>query len=59
MGAILVYDISNAESFFNLQYWLESLREAADEHIVIGLLPNKIDIMFGKPEQREVMKEQG
>ena len=59
MGAILVYDISNAESFFNLQYWLESLRDTADEHIVVALLANKIDIMFGKPEEREVMKEHG
>jgi hypothetical protein len=36
---------------------LENLREAADEHIVVALMPNKSDIMFRKPELREVMKE--
>jgi GTPase SAR1 family protein len=52
-----VYDISNEESFLNLSYWLENLREFADEHAVIALLPNKCDIMFRRPEDREVMKE--
>ena len=43
----------------NLSYWLESLRDSADEHLVVALMPNKSDIMFKKPEQREVMREQG
>ena len=59
MGAILVYDITSEESFINLPYWLESLRDNADEHIVVALMPNKCDIMFKKPELREVMREQG
>jgi GTPase SAR1 family protein len=59
VGAVLVYDISSEESFFNLGYWLENLREAADDHCVIALMPNKCDIMFRRPEDREVMKEQG
>jgi GTPase SAR1 family protein len=59
VGAILVYDITSEESFMNLSYWLESIREAADEHVVIALMPNKCDIMFKRPEDREVMKEQG
>jgi GTPase SAR1 family protein len=54
-----VYDISNEDSFINLGYWLENIRENADEHVVIALLANKCDIMFRRPEDREVMKEQG
>ena len=46
----MVYDITSEESFYNLSYWLENLREAADEHIVIALMPNKSDIMFRKSE---------
>ena len=57
MGAILVYDITSEESFINLPYWLDSLRDNADEHVVIALMPNKCDIMFKKPELREVMRE--
>lgn len=50
VGAVLVYDITNEETFMNLGYWLENLREAADEHVVIALMPNKSDIMFRTPE---------
>lgn len=57
VGALLVYDITSEESFFNLSYWLENLREYADEHVVIALIPNKYDIMFRRPEEREVIKE--
>ena len=59
VGAILVYDISNAESFYNLSNWLDELRNVVDDHTVIALMPNKCDIMFKQPELREVMKEQG
>ena len=50
VGAILVYDITSETSFMNLPYWLETLRDSADEHVVIALMPNKSDIMFKKPE---------
>ena len=57
LGALLVYDISNQDSFHNLNYWLDCLRENGDPHMVIMLVPNKFDIMFKQPELREVMKE--
>jgi len=41
-----VYDISNAESFYNLSNWLDELRNVVDDHTVIALMPNKCDIMF-------------
>lgn len=55
----MVYDVSNAESFYNLPYWLDQLTQYCDEDVLIALLPNKCDIMFNQPELREVMKEQG
>eukprot|EP00355_Strombidium_rassoulzadegani_P004643 CAMPEP_0168621196 /NCGR_PEP_ID=MMETSP0449_2-20121227/7557_1 /TAXON_ID=1082188 /ORGANISM="Strombidium rassoulzadegani, Strain ras09" /LENGTH=66 /DNA_ID=CAMNT_0008662283 /DNA_START=470 /DNA_END=670 /DNA_ORIENTATION=+ len=57
VGAILVYDISNEESFNNLDYWLKLLKENLDPYALIALCPNKVDIMFSQPEQREVLKE--
>ncbi len=57
VGAILVYDITSEQSFLNLPFWLEKLRDSADEHVVIALMPNKYDIMFKKPEEREVLRE--
>jgi Rab family protein len=59
VGALLVYDISNEESFNNLQYWLEDLRKNLDPTAIIALCANKVDIMFSSPEKREVLREQG
>jgi GTPase SAR1 family protein len=40
LGAVLVYDISNADSFKNCRYWLENIRTYADENVVIALVGN-------------------
>ncbi len=52
-----MYDITNEESFNNLAYWLQALREHADKNIVVALVANKCDIMFTDPSRREVLKE--
>ena len=57
VGALLVYDISNEESFNNLSFWLEELKRNLDPYALIGLCANKVDIMFSTPEKREVFKE--
>jgi GTPase SAR1 family protein len=31
LGAVLIYDITNADSFKNCRYWLENIRTYADE----------------------------
>ena len=42
VGALLVYDISNEESFNNLGYWLEELRKNLDPSALIALCANKV-----------------
>ena len=59
VGAILVYDVSNEESYHNLEYWLKELRQKLDPYALIALCANKCDIMLTTPEKREVMKEMG
>ena len=54
MGAVLVYDISNADSFKNCSYWLKNIRECADEHVVIALVGNKADVLHVNKNKREV-----
>ena len=44
VGAFLVYDVSKASSFENLQRWAQELRDHADPHIVVYLLGNKSDL---------------
>ncbi|KAF9174229.1 hypothetical protein BGX21_010871 [Mortierella sp. AD011] len=44
VGALLVYDISKASSFQNLERWLSELKEHADPNIVLALIGNKSDL---------------
>lgn len=44
VGALLVYDISNEQSFRNVERWLKELRDHADNKIVIMLVGNKSDL---------------
>ena len=44
IGVMLVYDISNKESFENLERWLVELRDHADEKIEVVLVGNKSDL---------------
>ena len=43
--AILVYDITNQESFKNLEYWVNALKENknSDSKCIIGIVGNKSD----------------
>ncbi|PPQ80844.1 hypothetical protein CVT25_001969 [Psilocybe cyanescens] len=49
-GAILVYDITNRDSFLNLSRWLADARTLASPNLVVVLVGNKSD----REEDREV-----
>jgi GTPase SAR1 family protein len=38
VGALLVFDLTDRDSFDQLSYWLNCLREHADEHLVVALV---------------------
>ncbi|KAH3765705.1 rab11A, RAB family GTPase [Pelomyxa schiedti] len=44
VGAVLVYDITKADSFRNIGSWLTELREKAEKNIVVMLVGNKADL---------------
>ena len=54
-GALLIYDISDRQSFDNLTYWLEEMTSSAPADMKIVLLGNKNDLL----EQREISQEEG
>ena len=43
-GALLIYDITRASSFDNLEKWVEELKNFASEDIVCLLIGNKSDL---------------
>ena len=52
---LLVYDISNKDSFTNLSLWLKDLTNVNMEEVIICIVGNKIDLN----EKREVSNEEG
>ncbi|KRW98587.1 P-loop containing nucleoside triphosphate hydrolase [Pseudocohnilembus persalinus] len=55
IGAMLVYDISNRQSFEHLQDWLNDITQHANESIEIMVVGNKNDIS----DRRDVSLEEG
>lgn len=53
VGALIVYDITKAVSFRNVEKWLQELRQHAFDDIVIMLVGNKSDLK----QAREVPSE--
>ena len=55
VGALVVYDTTNKESFQNVDNWITDLRNYADKKVSVILVGNKNDL----ENEREVKKEQG
>ncbi|CAL1705357.1 unnamed protein product [Somion occarium] len=43
-GCLLVYDVTNRQSFQNARSWLADVREHADPHLTCILVGNKVDL---------------
>eukprot|EP01084_Bolivina_argentea_P096737 173904_1 len=43
-AAIIVYDITNKESFENAYKWVEEVQCQEGEHVIIGIAANKVDL---------------
>ena len=54
-GIILIYDITNEESFNNISQWTKDIRKTGSEHLIVYLLGNKVDLI----EERKIYAEQG
>jgi Ras-related protein Rab-1A len=54
-GIILIYDITSTNSFNNIKTWLQQIREALGNTVIILLVGNKLDL----EQNRRVSKEEG
>jgi small GTP-binding protein len=54
-AALVVYDITNKESFDNARKWIQEVQTQEGQHVVIGLAGNKVDL----EGQRQVKTEEG
>jgi len=56
LGAMLVYDVTKAQTFENVPRWLRELKDHANRDIVLVLVGNKADLCEAKG--RQVTEEQ-
>ena len=54
-GIILIYDVTNVQTFENVKTWVNQIREEASPNVVIYIAGNKIDM----EDERKVEKESG
>lgn len=59
VGALLVYDIGNMNSFKKLERWLVELQDHADSNTVIMLIGNKSDLKHLRAVATEDAKVKG
>ena len=52
-GAIIVFDVTNVESFNKLKFWIDMINDCAPQNIMVNLVGNKSD----KNEERTVSKD--
>ena len=58
VGALVVYDVTKAETFTNAMKWMEELRASAEPECVIYLVGNQVDRVEINPALRQVPYEQ-
>ena len=51
-GIILIYDVTNLQTYENVKNWITQIREEANPNVIIYLAGNKIDI----PEDSRAVK---
>lgn len=54
-GIILIYDVTNRNTFENIKTWMEQIEESKTEDLIIYLVGNKID----EEENRKIKEEEG
>jgi len=57
VGALIVFDITKAQTFRNVEKWLSELHEHADNNMVIMLVGNKTDLKTNREVATEEAKK--
>ena len=58
VGALLVFDLTDRDTWDGVQHWLSELRNNCDENLQVALVANKVDLIEDGVEERAVSKEE-
>ena len=53
-GIIIVFDITNRESFLNIDSWLEEINKNVGDDVLIMIFANKSDLLNENSENEEI-----
>jgi small GTP-binding protein len=53
-GIILIYDVTNMQTYENVKNWISQIKEEANPNVIIYLVGNKIDV----PDDQRLVKEE-
>ena len=57
-GAVVVYDITNLESYYNARNWIKLVQSKSGKDIIISLVGTKLDLVENNnSDNREVGRE--
>lgn len=57
-GALLVFDVTNRESYNNIRYWIEELRKVESKELALVIVGNKTDLRSDQ-ESTSITREEG
>ncbi|UCE12589.1 MAG: GTP-binding protein [Candidatus Heimdallarchaeota archaeon] len=58
-GCVMVYDITNSQSFENLSEWYQEYKSVVKERGIVVILGTKLDLIRKNKEKRQVTSEEG
>jgi GTPase SAR1 family protein len=58
LGALLLFDVTNRDSFLSVQRYMSEIRQNAEPDCVILLVANKIDLVNDDLSNRKVTNEE-
>ena len=56
-GVVIMFDVTNEHSFLNVRNWMASVKEGVEEHCVLCIVANKIDLCENEDSRAVTFKD--
>lgn len=56
-GVVIMYDVTSEQSFLNVRNWMQSVKDGVEEHCVLSIVANKIDLCENEDTRAVTFKD--